>query len=118
MIPAWARFRGVPENRYEEAEMAFAQIITLSTSKADEMAALDQEWVKATEGKRTARRRIVLKDRNDPNRYYDIVFFDSYESAMENSNMPETSDFAGRMAALCDGPMQFADCDVVEEVAY
>ena len=98
--------------------MAFAQIITLSTSKGEELQALDQEWLKATEGKRTARRQLLLQDRNDPNRYYNIVFFDSAESAMENSNLPETSEFAGRIAALCDGTITFADCDVLVESEY
>ena len=29
-------------------------------------------------------------DRSQPGRYFAIVFFDSYESAMENSSLPET----------------------------
>ena len=37
------------------------------------------------------RRSIVTRDRNDPERHVLIVFFDSYESAMENSNLPETA---------------------------
>ncbi len=44
-----------------------------------------------------------------------IVFFDSYESAMENSNLPETQAFAESLAALLDGPPTFLDLDVVED---
>ena len=43
------------------------------------------------------------------------VEFDSYDSAMENSGRPETSDFAATMAALCDGPPVFRNLDVMWE---
>ena len=95
--------------------MAFIQIIELKTSKPDEILALDAEWEKATEGKRTARRSIVTRDCNDPSRHLVIVFFDSYESAMENSALPETQEFAARWADLVAGPMAFHDLDVVED---
>jgi hypothetical protein len=72
--------------------------------------------VKATEGKRTARRAVVCRDRNTPGRYFHIVFFDSYESAMENSNMPETQKLAGRLADLMDEPPKFHDLDVLEDI--
>jgi hypothetical protein len=68
-----------------------------------------------TEGKRTARRGFLCKDRNDPNRYLNIVFFDSYEAAMENSNLPETQELAQKLAALTDGSPTFYDLDLVEE---
>ena len=44
-----------------------------------------------------------------------LAFFDSYESAMTNSNLPETSDFGHKQSALLDGPMQFTDLDVIED---
>jgi hypothetical protein len=95
--------------------MSFIQIIDSRTSKIDEITALDREWEAATEGKRTARRSIVARDRNDPDRHLIIVFFDSYESAMENSKLPETQEFASKVAALTDGPATFIDLDVVED---
>ena len=95
--------------------MAFIQIIEVKTSKLDEMRALDEQWEKATEGKRTARRSIVTTDRNDPNQVRVIVFFDSYESAMENSNLPETAEFAAKWAEIADGPPSFLDLDVVDD---
>ena len=67
------------------------------------------------EGKRTLRRSIVTRDRKDPNRYLILAFFDSYESAMENSNLPETNEFGQRQAALLDAPMVFTDLDVVDD---
>jgi len=95
--------------------MEFIQVIECRTSKADELAALEDEWEKATEGKRTLRRSIVTRDRNDPERYLILAFFDSYESAMENSNLPETNEFGQKQAALLDGPMVFTDLDVVDD---
>jgi hypothetical protein len=95
--------------------MAFIQIVECRTSNVAELQALDDEWESATEGRRTVRRSIVTQDRNDPSRYLILAFFDSFESAMENSNLPETGEFASRIAALLDGPMVFHDLDVIED---
>ena len=95
--------------------MEFIQIIECRTSRVDELSALEDEWEKATEGKRTLRRSVVTRDRNDPNRYLILAFFDSYESAMENSNLPETTEFGQKQAALVDGPMVFTDLDVIDD---
>ena len=95
--------------------MAFIQIIEMKTSKIDELTALEEEWKKATEGKRTLRRSIVTRDRNNTNRH--LIFFDSYESAMENSNLPETTAFGEKQAALLDAPPAFFDLDVVSDDA-
>jgi hypothetical protein len=43
------------------------------------------------------------------------VFFDSYESAMENSGLPETKALSARMAELADGPATFRNLDVLDE---
>ncbi|SRR6266511_4235769 len=95
--------------------MAFIQIIECRTSKVDELQAMDGEWEHATEGKRTLRRSILTQDRNDPDRYLVLAFFESYESAMENSQLPETRAFAERYNALLDSPMVFHDLDVLED---
>ena len=44
------------------------------------------------------------------------MFFDSYEEAMENSNLPVTQQFAAKMMALTDGEPTFHNLDVVETV--
>ncbi len=97
--------------------MSFIQIIELKTTRLDEMRALDEQWEQATAGKRTTRRSIVTQDRNDPTKVRLIVFFDSYESAMENSNLPETAEFAGKWAALADETPRFHDLDVIDDRA-
>jgi hypothetical protein len=95
--------------------MAFIQIIECYSAKYDELAALEEEWRQATEGKRTLRRSIVTRDRNDANRYLILAFFDSYESAMENSELPETQASAERFNQLVDRPMVFHDLDVIDD---
>ena len=83
--------------------MTFVQIMEITTSKYDTVADLDRQWRAATEGKRTLRREIVARDRNNPDRYVVLAFFDSYESAMENSNLPETQEFSARFDEFTDG---------------
>ena len=94
--------------------MEFVQVIECRTDKYDELIALEEEWRAATEGKRALRRSYVTKDRNDPNRYLILAFFDSYESAMENSNLPETAEFGRKQNELLDAPMAFTDLEVLE----
>ena len=95
--------------------MSFIQIIEMRTKNFDELQALGDQFFEATEGKRTVRRSVVTRDRNDPERYLLVVFFDSYESAMENSNLPETAEFAEKQMPLLDGPPTFYDLDVIED---
>jgi hypothetical protein len=94
--------------------MAFVQIVDFRTSDIDGIKKSGDEWEAATEGKRTVRRQIVGRDRNDPSRQVMLVFFDSYESAMENSQLPETQASAEKFAALAD-EISFVDLDVIEE---
>ncbi|MDQ4093111.1 MAG: hypothetical protein M3143_06830 [Actinomycetota bacterium] len=43
-----------------------------------------------------------------------IAEFDSYEEAMRNSELPETTEIASAYETLCTGPVTFIDLDVVE----
>jgi hypothetical protein len=95
--------------------MQFVQMIEFRTSKADEIRALGNEWEKAAGGKRKVRRRILCEDRDNRGRFFNIVFFDTYEDAMENSSLPETGSFSERMAGLTDGSPTFVNLDVVED---
>jgi quinol monooxygenase YgiN len=95
--------------------MKFVQLIEMRTSRVDEIRQLEEEWERATEGKRTLRKAVVGRDRHDPDRHIVIAFFDDYDSAMENSNLPETQAFGEQQNALLDGPPTFTDLDVVDE---
>lgn len=97
--------------------MGFVQIFECRTKDVDGLLELDREWRSATEGKRTLRRSTIARDRSDPGRYFVIAEFDSYESAMQNSELPETQRFAERQSEFLEGPPVFHDLDVVEEMA-
>ena len=97
--------------------MSFVQMFQFTTSDLEGIRRVDEEWRKATEGKRTVRREVIAADRNQPGRYFAIVFFDSYESAMENSNLPETQAAAEKWMALSSGEAIFHDLDVLEDRA-
>jgi quinol monooxygenase YgiN len=92
--------------------MAFIQIIEMTTNRLDEVEALMDEWVKRTEGKRKTSHSVLAADRDRPGTYVQIVEFPSYEVAMENSNLPETAEFAEQAAKLCQGPVAFRNLDV------
>jgi quinol monooxygenase YgiN len=94
--------------------MAFIQIIDLTTTKFEEVQRLEREWEAATEGRRTLRRETVCRDHANPNHYVIIAEFASPEDAQRNSELPETAATAEKMAALCDGPVQFTDLEVIE----
>ena len=92
--------------------MAFIQIIEATTSRIGEVESLMDEWVKRTEGKRKAQRAVLSEDREHPNTFVQIVEFPSYEEAMANSSLPATSEFAERLARLCNAPPSFRNFDV------
>jgi hypothetical protein len=94
--------------------MAFVQIIDVTAPDISALQQINSEWETATEGKRTARRQIVTRDRKNPDRYLVLMFFDSYESAMQNSSLPETQAFAERFQQAAGGAT-FHDLDVISD---
>ena len=92
----------------------FIQIIEYTTTRKDEVDALMDEWMQRTEGKRTAAKATITKDREAQNRYLEIVEFPSYDEAMRNNDLPETDELAGKLAKLCED-MSFRNLDVVRE---
>ena len=110
------RARGHSHNHSQADQgdtMTFIQIIEYRTSRIDELGALMDEWLAQTDGKRSATRSTQAQDREQPGTFVQIVEFPSYEVAMANSELPETSRFAARMAALCDAEPTFRNLDVV-----
>jgi len=97
--------------------VAFVQIIEFRTDDIEAARQIDEEWRRATDGKRTVRRQLVTRDRSDPGRYLVMVFFDSHESAMENSSLPETRTAAEKYMKISAGPPVFYDLDVIEDLA-
>src|ERR1700674_593054 len=66
-------------------------------------------------GARMPTRATQGRDRDNTGTYIHIVEFPSYEAGMENSNRPETAEFAAQLAKICDGPPTFRNLDVVRE---
>jgi quinol monooxygenase YgiN len=100
------------EHNRRDPEVAFIQIIDFNTDRIEEIRSHAEELIAKTSGRRTTQRSILCRDRNDPNHFVNVVFFDSYESAMENSNLPETAEFAEKMAGLLSGEPSYLDLDV------
>ena len=96
--------------------MAFVQVIEFTTADIDAVRTLDAEWKAATNGTRTARRHILTRDRTNPDRYLTFVFFDSYESAMANSQLPETQAAAAKYQNATK-EIAFTDLDVLSDEA-
>jgi len=92
--------------------VSFIQLIEIRTTRLDEIQPLMDQWVASTEGRRSTHRSTLTADRDRPNTYVQIVEFASFEAAMANSNLPETSEFAGKLTKLCDGPPVFRNLDV------
>jgi hypothetical protein len=93
--------------------MAFVQIIEMTTTKVPEIEELMSAWMAATEGRRSARRSLLAKDRERADTYVQVVEFPSYEEAMANSALPETSAFAEQLSALCVSGPTFRNLDLV-----
>lgn len=95
--------------------MTFIQLVESESDRFDEIEAMSMEYEATTAGRTTAQRTIVCQDRDNPRRFTVAVFFESYESAMENSNLPETQAFSQKLAGLVDGPVKFSNLDVLSD---
>jgi hypothetical protein len=95
--------------------MAFVQIIEFHTDDIEPIRQAGDEYEAKMADAGLVRRRIITQDRNDPTRFMLMAFFDSYESAMENSERPETNEIAAKMASLVSGAPSFHDLDIIEE---
>jgi hypothetical protein len=93
----------------------FAQIIEFTTSQMDAFNANLDAWKIKSEGHRIPHRAVVRKDRDTEDRYLLLVEFSSHDEAMENSNRPETAEFAAFLAGISEGPLTFRNLDVLRE---
>ncbi|KAA0931650.1 DUF1330 domain-containing protein [Streptomyces apricus] len=93
--------------------MRFVQIIDFETQHIDEIRDLVQEAAEHSGGRGGGpTHRMVLQDRNTPDRYLVVIEFASHDDAVRNSEDPATTRMAERVAALCTRPPRFTDCDV------
>ena len=97
--------------------MTFVQIVKMRSRDIDQLRARYEGWEQATRGTATVRRSLLTQDRSDPQQFMVIAFFESYDAAMANSALPETTALAESVAALADGPLVFHDLDVIDDHA-
>jgi len=95
--------------------MKFVQIIEYKTSRIDDFHANLDAWIIRTQGNRIPHHAVLSRDRDTDNRYLLMVEFASYDTGMDNSNRPETSEFAIDLAELSEEPLTFRNLDVVRE---
>ncbi len=93
----------------------FVQVVEWRSERFDEVMRLGQELSAertGAGGPAGPTRLTVTADRARPGTYLTIIEFDSYDEARASSDDPRTSEFARRMAELCDGPLAYRDLDV------
>jgi len=86
------------------------------TSAVDEVRRIDEEWCRATAGKRTVRHNLLARGHADPDRYFAIMFFDSHESFAQNSDLPETQ-AAAEQYRWADAPPVSHVLDIIQTAA-
>jgi hypothetical protein len=95
--------------------MKFSQIIEFTTNRIDDFNTNLDAWISRTEGTRIPHTAVLSRDRGANDRYLLTVEFASHDKGMENSNRPETSEFAAVLAEISDGPLTFRNLDVIRE---
>jgi len=91
--------------------MRFVQSIEFRGSK-EEFERLLERYKELMGPATTVRSARLFEDRDDPGRFVELVEFDSFESAMSNSNHPGTQKWAEEAASLLGGAT-FRNFDVV-----
>ncbi|MEY9876489.1 2-polyprenyl-3-methyl-5-hydroxy-6-metoxy-1,4-benzoquinol methylase [Streptacidiphilus sp. MAP12-33] len=95
--------------------MTFVQVIEYETKDEDRVDRIMDQWLRLTQGKRTAHHSTMGKDRDKPSHFMQIVEFPSYEEAMRNSDLPETRQLADEMREACDGDPRFVNLEVTRD---
>lgn len=95
--------------------IAFAQLIEYRDSKPEEVRQVHEKWEQSTQGKRSPRRAPLTQHQSEPDRYCELVFFDSLEAARANSGLPATDQYAKGLSRLTQGDITYFDLDIVED---
>ena len=90
----------------------FIQVIQGTCTRQDELHSLLDEW-KRDQAPAAIGYLGGTYGFTDDNQFVGMVRFASREEAMANSDRPEQGEWAERMMACFDGPVEFHDCDDV-----
>ncbi len=91
--------------------MSFVQLESFRTDDITRILPLAERWQAETEGRNTLLGFRVFADRNDARHYVVVNEFNSHESAMVNSQLPETATLAAQLEVLVE---DLAYTDLVE----
>jgi quinol monooxygenase YgiN len=94
----------------------FVQIVQFQASDIDAIEEVGDRMREALGADMAVLRSTVSEDRDRVGHFMIVAEFDSYESAMAQSNDPRMSAFADEMAALVNGPVTFYNLDVKHEM--
>jgi quercetin dioxygenase-like cupin family protein len=92
--------------------MTFVQIIEYETTRPKELEETLDEWVRTSDGKRTATHELRTFEHDNKSHFVDIVEFPSYEMAMRNSDLPETRRYAKKLTSLCTTKPRYLNLEV------
>lgn len=95
--------------------MGFVQVIEFRTNDLDAVQRANEQWQQATQGTRTAERIVLGRQHDDSGHCVEIVFFDSWDDAARNDELPATQDYAEQIRGLIDGEPRYLDVDVVSD---
>lgn len=95
--------------------MTFVQLVDYETDHPEEVDKVFDQWMKATEGKRTVMHEMHGQDREMSTHFIDIIEFPSYQAAMENNQLTETQQSADQFRALCKSEPRFVNLEVKRE---
>ena len=90
----------------------FIQIIQGKCTRADELRSLLQTWHRDLSAGATGWLGATYGFADD-DMFLGVVRFESREAAMANSERPEQGEWAKKLIAVMDGPVEFHDCDDV-----
>jgi hypothetical protein len=90
-------------------------MIDFRSSRIAELDHYLDAWMARTQDDRIPHRAVLTKDRRADDQYTLMVVFASHDHAMENSNRPQTAEFAAFLAGICEGAPTFRNLDVLRE---
>ena len=98
-------------------ESTFLQIAEIRMNDPDvalrTLEETEDAWRAATVGRRTALVERLYADRDRPGVYFAVNEFPSYDRAMENSGLPETSELAAAAVEIVDEVVSYRNLDLV-----
>lgn len=92
----------------------FVQTIDVHTEDPDALLKVAHRWATDASQQGMATRTHLCRDYDEPSAWQWIVEFPSYETAMRNSQRPETDAMFREFAELCSDEPRFRNLDVTE----